>query len=286
MSLDAISLRTVNASGVSVGTSLAMESLVSTWPVFDPARVAPPKINLGEYTRVWINLWTLARNFLAAIPTEYRDNLKNDEMGTALVEEAAEIARVIKDTTAGAVSVTIYYPSYNTLASKYPKGKVRESLTEKQKLARKQLLGMMDFAAKSMEINHKGLLERFDVEIRPKSFGNTLVMTHFPVDLLSEYRFGRCALLESHTGVVKKKNLWYTKLFQGKQYPNLPFNAMTLQVFGDDHHFHPWESKIKQAILDIAQKNRWSWATTASKARMDLRQHPDRFFVDQVTQLL
>lgn len=286
MSLGPISDRVTSSNGVSVGTSLAMETLIANWPVFDPARVPPPKINLTEYTRVWFNLWTLARNLYESIPRETRDAVKADMSGEALVEEAAELVRAIQTATAGAVTATVYYPSYKSLASQFPKGKIRESVTDKQKETRKQLLAMMNYAAKSMEINHKGMLERYDVDIRPKAYGNTLVLTHFPVDLLSEYRFGRCSLLESHTGMVKKKNLWYTKLFQGKQLSNIPFNAMTLQVFGDGHHFHPWEQKIKLAILEIAQKNRWSWATTTAKVRMDMRQHPDRFFVDQIVKLL
>lgn len=286
MSADALALRVANSSGVSVGTSLAMETLIANWPVFDPARVPPPKINLSDYTRVWFNLWTLARNFQESIPREHRDGMKADVCGEALAEEAAELVRTIQAATAGAVSVTIYYPSYKSLQSQFPRGKVRENTTDKQKLAREQLLAMMDYAAKSLEINHKDVLERYDVEIRPKAYGNTLLVTHLPVDLLSEYRFGRCTLLESHTGVVKKKNLWYTKLFNGKELSSLPFNAMTLQVFGDSHHFHPWDQKTKSAILEIATKNRWSWATTAAKARMDLRQHPDRLFVDEITKLL
>lgn len=286
MSSDAVALRAVNASGVSVGTSLAIESLVPNWPVFDPARVAPPRIDLTEYNRVWLNLWTLGRNLLAAIPTEYRESVSVEDAGRALVEEIEEIERSIRAATAGAVKIVVYYPSYEGLQQRFPKGKIREAVTEKAKQSKVLLKGTLDYAAKSLEMNHKELLERYDTEIRPKAFGNTLLLTHFPVDLLSEYRFGRCSLIESHTGVVKKKNLWYTKLFQGKQHPSIPFNAMTLQVFGDDHHFHPWENKIKQAIIEIANKNRWSWATTASKVRMDLRQHPDRFFVDQITKLL
>lgn len=286
MSAEGLALRAMNASNVSVGTSLAIESLIPSWPVFDPARVAPARIDLSEYTRVWFNIWTLARNFFAAIPTEYRDHVRVEDAGMALVEEMEELERSIKTATAGAVKVVFYYPSYKSLQQTYPKGKLREPVTDKARAARKLLLSTMDYAAKSLETNHKDLLRRYDVEIRPESFGNTLLLTHFPVDLLNEYRFGRCALLESHTGVVKKKNLWYTKLFQGKNHPTIPFNAMTLQVFGDDHHFHPWETKIKNAIIDLATKNRWSWATTASKVRMDLRQHPDRFFVDQITKLL
>lgn len=285
MNNEGIGLRVTNSAGVSVGTSLAMETLIPKWPIFDPARVAPPRINLTEYNRVWFNLWTLARNLHGAIPRENRESIKADVTGEALAEEAAEVVRAITEATAGGVQAMVYYPSYKGLAGKYPKGKIRESLTDKQKAARTQLLAMMDYAANSLEMNHKGILERFDVEVRPKTFGNTLILSHFPVDLLSEYRFGRVSLLESHTGVVKKKNQWYTKLFQGKLLGNMPFNAMTLQVFGDDHHFHPWESKIKTAILEIAKNNRWSWATTTSKMKMDLRQHPDKFFVDQLLKL-
>ena len=283
---EALAERVTSAANVSVGTTLAMETIIPGWPVFDPARVAPPKVTLHGYTRVMFNLWTLARNLHASIPREGRDSVRPQDAGEVLAEEAWEVVSAVEKATAGAVKGLIYYPSYDGLGREYPKGKLRQNTTDKQKASQALLKGMCDVAAKILETNHKANFARFNVRLQPEGMGQTMLFTHFPSDLLSEHRLGKVALLESHTGVVKPKNLWYTKLFNGKTMSNMPFNAMTLQVFGDEHHFHPWEAKIKNAILEMAQKNRWSWATTASRIRLDVRSHPDVMFAQALIELL
>lgn len=285
-SAEALAHRVTSAANVSVGTTIAMETIIPGWPVFDPARVAPPKVSLHGYNRVMFNLWTLARNLLASVPREERDKVLPQDAGEVLAEEAWEVVSAVEKATAGAVKGLVYFPSYKGLEREYPKGRIRKNTTDKQKASQAMLEGMCEVAAKILETNHKASFARYDVQLRPEGFGTTMILTHFPSDLLSEHRMGKVTLLESHTGVVKPKNLWYTKLFNGKTMSNMPFNAMTLQVFGDDHHFHPWEPKIKNAILEMAQKNRWSWATTSSRIRLDVRSYPDALFAKALIDLL
>lgn len=285
-SSEAIAMRVTSAANVSVGTSLALETIIPHWPVFDPARVAPPKVSLHSYTRVYFNLMTLLRNIHNAIPREVRDDVKAQNLGEVLAEEAWEVASAVQSSSAGACQGIIYYPTYLGLSIKYPMGKLRVPTTPKQKAIHSLFEAAAEVAAKILETNHKANFKRFKVDLEPGSFGSTLLVTHFPVDLLSEHRFGKCELLESHTGVVKKKNMWYTKLFGGKNYPNMPFNALTLQVLGDDHQFHPWEAKVKNALVEMSKQNRWSWATTKTKMALDIRGHPDALFAARLISLL
>lgn len=279
--------RTTNAANVSVGTSLALETILPQWPVFDPSRVAPPKVKLLDYQFALFNLWTLARNLQNSIPLEGRNTVSPMDAGEALAEEALEIIRTIDQATAGSVRVVIYYPMYNDLKTKFPKGKLRgEEPTPKQQAAQALLEGMCNTAAKILDRDAPKSFKRFSGQIGSMGFGNAIMFTHFPIDLLSEKYFGKLSLLESHTGVVKNKNLWYTKLFSGKNYPNIPFNQLTLQVFGDDHQFRPWESKIKQAVVELGQKFRWSWATTGARMRQDVGTHPDKIFAMALSNLL
>lgn len=285
-SSEAVASRVTSDANVSVGTSIAMETILPNWPVFDPARVPPPKENVHEYTRVYFNLHTLLRNLYNAIPREGRDSVLAEDLASALVEEAWEVANAVETATANAVRGIIYFPSYDGIETRYPRGKVRQAVTPKQIAAKKLFTQTLEIASKMLSTNHPDNFVKFRTDLTPGTFGNTLLLTHMPVDLLSEYRFGRCALLESHTGVVKKRNMWYTKLFNGKQYPNMPFNAMSLQVLGDDHTFHPGEHKVKTALIEVATKHRWSWATSSAKMKLDIRGHPDAVISSALSSLL
>lgn len=97
MTQEAIATRATNTAGVSVGTSLALETIIPAWPVFDPERVAPPKVNLQKYSRVWINLRTIARNLHNAVSGEYRETLRPENLGDAIAEEAWAVSQAIAD---------------------------------------------------------------------------------------------------------------------------------------------------------------------------------------------
>src|SRR5690606_20358874 len=89
-----------------------------------------------------------------------------------------------------------------------------------------------------------------------------LIITHFPVDLLNRYKFSRLVLLETHTGAMKPHTLWYTKLYNGKELNMIPFDRMTVQVFGDGNLFTPALIKLRRHILDLAKRYKWTSVTT------------------------
>ena len=285
-SSEALANRVTSAANVSVGTSIAMETICPSWPVFDLTRQAPPKVKITDYKYAYFNLWTLGRNLLNAVASADRHHVNPAEAAIYLVEEAEEIVRAIKHASAGSVIPVIYFPSYKRLGRDFPKGKLREAVTDKAKAAQLQFERTCEAAAKQLDVSMKNNFKRFDVRLGVDGVGNTLLFTHFAVDLLSEKVFGKCALLESHTGVVKQKNQWHTKLFNGKAFPNIPLNELTIQVFGDDHQFRPWEMKIKQALIDMAVAKRWSWATTNIRMKMDVGSHPDQMFATALISLL
>lgn len=286
MTQEAIAARATNSSGVSVGTSLALETIIPNWPVFDPEREAPPKVPLSKYSRVWINLRTIARNLHNAVANEYKETLKPNDLGAAIAEEAWAVAQAIEQASSSAVKAMIYWPKYNELQRYFPVASLRTPSTEKQKSVEKIVSAAMEFAHEVLATNHPQNYKRVSIKIDPGSYAQTLMMTHMPVDLLNVRRFGSLELLESHTGVVKARNLWYTKLFAGKSLSVIPFCEMSLQVFGDDHSFHPKNISVKREIITIAESNHWSWMTTESKMRADILKHPENAFKIEMLKLL
>lgn len=286
MSLDILAQRATNAAGVSVGTSLALETILPSWPIFDPKREAPKPENLLAYKRVWINLATMFRNLYNCCESSQHQNLRVPECTDALFEEMETIHKFIQDTTQGSVEVHFYHCDYKDLNKAFPEASIRPVVTPKQIFYKDLATKVLERVIKLAKINNKTYAESYQTKLSPKSYGNTLIMTHFPVDLLSESRFGSLKLLESHTGLVKNKNQWHTKLYNGKSLSIIPFCNLTIQVFGDDYHFRPMDNKIRSAILEIAERHHWSWMTTNSKIRQDVRSHPDQFFSQLVIGLM
>ena len=102
------------------------------------------------------------------------------------------------------------------------------------------------------------------------------IVTHLPVDLLSRYNFKKLELVESHTGAIKAFPHWHSKLTGGKELVNIPFNAFSLQVFGDNGNlFTPLLPSLRKEVLRLAQEDRWVAITTDDKIRMSLRKVTD-----------
>lgn len=278
MSLEILAERVMSAPGVSVGTTLALETILPTWPIFDLERPKPKPVNIFDYKRVWINLATLFRNLYNACPREKVEFLQPAEAAEALFAEMETIYQAIRSATQNAVDVHYYWCDYRDLAKLYPRGMIRPVNTPKQIAFREKMVKTVERVVALAKANGLDFISQYHTEIQPKTYGKTLMISHYPVDLLSEHRFGQLDLLESHTGVLKNKTLWYTKLFNGKTLSILPFCSLTLQVFGDDHFFKPQDAKIREAVLEIANKGKWSWMTTKSKMRSDVRAYPDQMF--------
>ena len=96
-------------------------------------------------------------------------------------------------------------------------------------------------------------------------------MTHQAHDLLSYSKFKRLDLLESHTGKLKKKNLWYTKYNNGSELGMMPFDRVLIQIFGDSDLFHPMTLQLRNEIIALAKAKHWTFATTKDKINADIR---------------
>ncbi|EEX4841273.1 hypothetical protein NRE35_004380 [Salmonella enterica] len=259
---------------ISVGTSLAIEALREN----------------KRYDSIWINIRTLYRNILHSI--EDKDERELFTTPSNRKEAAAAIARVISQETGiiknflnGRIdAVRLYCLGYTDLHRKFPNAKLKVPTTDIQK----NYWGLMDAVIDEV------LAEDYDQVIDwdkgselEGEHTRSVIITNHAVDLLSRTKFKELRLLESHTGVIKSKSQWYTKLSDGKMLSNIPFNRFTIQVFGDGpFQFERWGHKFRNEIIGLATEMRWTPVTTLERIKFSLNRMRDKYSGELLKKLL
>ena len=245
--------RTQGAFPVSIGTSLALESIMDgIQPPYDPERVIPQRIKLTDYTEYWFNIETLFRNILGSLNTNNPSDVKPAEVLAILFEEIEMIKQFVFDECLGTVRFVPYRNVHGRLASKHPHGKLRMPTTPKQMEYASFCENVCGHAVKQSN----GVIQEFD-RVLSGSGKKVLITTHMPYDLLSYGKFDSLELLESHTGVLKPRSQWHTKLTAAKTLARMPFNAMTIQVFGDSTTFAPLPQAARQQVIELSEEKKW-----------------------------
>lgn len=251
---------------VSIATALALESAFGISDEMPEHKNKPPILTANA---LWINVRTLIRNIMSAIPSADQNRVFPDPLVDAITSEIQIIEAAVARYTHGGCKVVIYCQSYRSIEREYPHCFHRALKTDKQQFLR----GLEDEAIQKVE----GLLETPLAKSDLKLSGNNddaLIITHMPVDLLSRYNFTKLRLLESHTGKVKAYTSWNSKLTGGKDLARMPFNHVTLQFFGDGVHFSTFPAKEKKQIIELADAHRWNPTTTLDKMKSDIRSEP------------
>lgn len=251
---------------VSIGTSLIVDG-----PKADPSRWNQV---------VLINLLTLSRNIIQAVPAASQFDLRSDDV-TEVVLTEMDILRQSLNTYSPGVQVEFYLPDYKLIYIDFPMAKPRLFNTKNKQFVQQM---MLDVRAKLKELIEEENKKRDERKQEPlpirimrgwkldKDKRKTTVLTSFPTDLLSQYQFPALTLLESHTGAVKSRREWNTKLNWHKKEDivNMPFMKFTLQVFGDDVFFIQQNLKVKQWVVDMSKRDRWTPITTESTIRRSI----------------
>ena len=243
---------------LSIATSLAFEGLFGIMQDKENP-INPP---LDMFNEVWVNIRTLFRNVHGCIDKEREKRLLPDDYSNIIIQEMNIITGLITDKHPMA-KVHFYACSYQTLSRLYPFSVFKEVKTELQKA----------YAAMENEMlrllfmhfgNSDEYVHIFDTYIMVNE-KKVLLLTHYPLDLLNVKGSNLIGLLESHTGVVKLKPQWNTKL-NTSEYLRLPFDRMTVQLFGDSGGLlKPYPSDIRKKVLEIAIKNKWNSQTTKDR---------------------
>lgn len=274
--IQAIADREVGGLPISIGTSFAIESACGILQDRDeqgnPIPTKPKPAPLNNVKELWINIRTLFRNLYGAIPKEVKELTLPKHLVMALHEEIQIINATVAKITGGSVEVVYYLCTYEGLPKKFPKSQIKEPKTDKQI----SQWGLEQNTVRVMLGSHPEI-RRFNVDIEG-NHPNAFILSHCAVDLLSRHNFRSLQLLESHTGKIKPHTQWNTKLSNGKELSNIPFNRLTLQVFGDGPvFFSPMPIKIRKALLEIADQYKWTSVTSKEKMLYGIKQMRDHF---------
>lgn len=272
---DALAQRTTSAYPVSIGTSLALES-IGKGPLqpYDPDREIPQHIDLTQYDQVWINVLTLFRNIIGAMPSDAILKVSATDVMMTLEFEADLINRLVHDESHGRAKAVFYVCKYADLKKVHPYAKLRVDSTERQRMYTLTMENCINAFMKGTELGSR--VRVYERSLRPPEKHKTLIFTHYAYDLLSAKRFETLDLLESHTGVLKKESARYTKLHGGKDLPRIPFRVCFMQVFGDSQTFHPWPILSRKAVLKLAEDYKWTTHTTNDRLRLSFDQLEDQ----------
>lgn len=253
-------MRSIGALGMSIGTSLAIEQ---------PEAAA----QIRGSDVILLNLLTLIRNAHDAYETkEEKAALKPEQLMDDVVNDLRELSKWLEEVRkTKPLRLVVYYPYYTSIRFRFPLAEFAKRETENQKKFDK-------LSAKCAEMIHskyRKLIELTDVGM-PSFQGKGIVMTHRVVDLAVYDHPARLTLMESYTGKLKPYTQWYTKLTGGKELYFLPFNKLTIQIFGDKSTDFASSSKaIKELVKKLAVEFNWTPATTVSRCRVNINMLPD-----------
>lgn len=277
--------RTMSSFALSIGTALAFESLFKgDRPAFDPHREIPQQVNIRDYQEIWVNLGTLVRNINSSVPSQVQDQLMAVDFYVTMESEIETIRSLVHDGSGGKTRLVLYRTDHSRLKAKHPHARLKEDTTPKQQM----FAGLRDAVLGEWIKRHSHIPgnNAFFEKLTPEHKKKTLILTHDAYDLLSWPAFGELHLLESHTGLLKRRSMWYTKYTGGKELARIPFNSTFMQVFGDSANFHPFPGKDRTTVKNTALEREWTQVTTRERLVLSFQLMPDRVLGKMLLEML
>lgn len=267
-----ISERMVSAFPISIGTSLALESIFQPMQSpYDPERKIPQKVDIGDYDTMYVNLATLYRNLVGSMEKHTFSLAHADDLIATLLDEIDVIQSLFLG-EAGKTVVKFYLADHGTLKrnvsfGRYVGVKLRESSTENQKFYAAQeatcLKALSSFSDSVLKFS-----DAFECSQRERA----LLLTHLPYDLINHRGFDQLDLIESNTGVLKGRHRWCTKYHPmgERDMSHLPFHKKLLFVFGDKYEIKPGPKGLRDEVYRVSVERNWTPATTLDKVKLDV----------------
>lgn len=281
MSFDLLSSRVVSGFPVSVGTGLALESIFTKQiPSIDNDRVIPQKVNILDYEYFFVNIATLFRNLMGSLTKEDSARVFPRELSQVLLQEMELIQELVSTESLNRTKTYFYVNQYKNAHSHLKYVLLKVDNTDRQKIFKHLQNESINLVLK--EVKDNDFVKVFDDEIKPPTKGKALLLTHNAYDLLSSKNFQELHLIESHTGILKKKQDWNTKYHEGKSLLNIPFNKVFIKVFGDSEIYKPMDIKLRRSVIELAEKQRWTALTTKDKIRHDINEYLANPFFKEV----
>lgn len=277
---EGIAQRAVGQYPLSIATSLALEGLAG---IYEDRPESPPPIL--KYDALWVNLRTLFRNFTGSLEKSLVDMMDPIEAAETVSQEMEHLSEIVRDLNPQC-GVHFYISNYDNMEGKYPRATIRKDNTAKQKA----YTIMQTHAMEALLHHHKGdenlSVFKRKLEFNKSNLPVTAILTHFAYDLLSAKIFKRMDLIESHTGIIKPKALWYTKFYHGKELVMIPFREDMLQVFGDSETFHPMDHRLRKELIELAKQYNWSQVTTTDRIRYSIDSMKNHWAADILKEII
>lgn len=273
--------RKMTGFALSFGTGAAFESLFTpTAAVYDETREIPNHVSVGKYSELWINLATLFRNMVASCGNSQEAiAVTSVDYVFSLLSEIEIIEGLFQNEGNGLCQPVFYWCDYEKIGKKInSKIALRIPNTTAAKLYRikqDETLGLL--------YKRTDKIRKIDSELNPKSRTNAMLLSHYAWDLLSFSKFSSLDLLESNTGKLKPRNLWWTKFYgvPGSDMSLLPMCRKLLLIFGDHSLVCPFDIRLRREILEIAKYKKWTSLSTNARVAMDLQMYIKEPYVAQ-----
>ncbi|MGL5397247.1 MAG: hypothetical protein ACRDBQ_18520 [Shewanella sp.] len=238
---------------ISIGTSLSLEGLFRTGEFASEKKGT----EIHGYQEIMINLRTLFRNAHDAF-RQNRDSLKPEVLKDCILQDLEGFIAAVK-TVAPEVVCVPYFCTYKGANREFPTAKFRNANTPLQIYYK----SLEDDVYRALLNEENKLIDAKIFDVYPSNNKDTLILTHYPADLLARKDFPKLALLESHSGKVKTHLEWNTKLYNKP--PRIPFNKAFLVVFGDTVMLSPQDLKMRNVLNKTAEKYKWDQTTTMDR---------------------
>lgn len=261
--------RTTGVYNISIGTCLALESITNTGE-FEGFHEKPPYLTIDC---IYLNLRTLIRNAINAFESKHHMQLNTHTLIECVEEDYEEYVGTIAEYNTNC-EVVLYLCDYRELSEVFPYCKFKNSTTAKQHIVEALTREVIGYFQEEYKSNLK--VTRWKLEGEKK---RCVIQTHLPLDLMSHKHFTELRLLESHTGKIKERREWHTKL-HGVKDVIIPLNLAMLQIFGDGAMISPQDLKARKMLIEIARKRGWHAMTTNDKINSDIRLEHEPYLLD------
>lgn len=249
--------RTLSSFGVSIPTGLMLESLFTpTATRYDNDRTVPSEVHIDKYSKHYINIYTLTRNVInaASIPKDKLNSLlRSRELLDVVIDEINIISELYNDSKC---ELVIYIPSYKKAFIEYGKNKDELAISLNH-----DIISYVDSFIKKNDYSVGANIA--SGEKLPSTHDKVLITTHISYDLLNYRQIPNLELLESHTGKLKNKSLWYTKYHKiGKlDMSFFPYTAELVYILGDGVVSLPMKLSIRRELHELAIASKWTHRT-------------------------
>jgi len=261
---------------LSMGVSLAFERLNGMGEQHEENPMSSEEkaiLRGAEY--IYVNVRTVYRSIHNSL-TDGDEYVTPKEMAEYLREEIENLLILFDRMFEFNAKLVLYFPTYKSLPNYLPYARLKDQ--KSTKLQERRLKLEKDTYSEMDDETISHVLE-CDCEI-PGVEGKSevLMLTHYPIDLLSADNFFELHLLESNTGKIKGKNKWSQKLNKKpEEYRFLPFNRLTLTMFGDGNKLiKPHAPSPKKELLAIAKHYKWNALTTRERVKRTLKEEKQR----------